>query len=59
MDYNQCAIHEIKYDDKEEDDDIERFLSEYGLNIDECDYMYSENKLNVERIYKVNNNVTD
>lgn len=49
MDYCQCAIYEIEYDDKKEDDDIERFLKEYGLNIDECDYMYSETKLCIEK----------
>lgn len=59
MDYSVNAIYEIEYDDKEEDDDIERFLSEYDLNIDECDYMYSENKLDVEKIHKTNNDVAD
>lgn len=59
MDYCQCAIYEIEYDDKKEDDDIERFLKEYGLNIDECDYMYSETKLCIEKINKINDNSTD
>lgn len=52
MDYCQCAIYEIKLDGTE-DDDIERLLKEYGLDIDICDYMYSSTKLNIEKINKI------
>lgn len=51
MDYCQCAIFEIKLNSTE-DDDIERLLKEYGLDIDACDYMYSKEKLNIEIINK-------
>lgn len=51
IDYCQCAIFEIKLNDIE-DDDIERLLKEYGLDIDTCDYMYSKEKLNIETINK-------
>lgn len=51
MDYCQCAIFEIKlYSTK--DDDIERLLKEYGLDVDTCNYMYSKEKLNIETINK-------
>ena len=52
MDCCQCAIYEIECDGTE-DDDIERLLKEYGLDIDTCDYMYSKTKLNIEKISKV------
>lgn len=52
MDCTQCAIFEIKLDGTE-DDDIERLLKEYGLDVDACNYMYSQVKLNIEKINKI------
>lgn len=51
MDYSQSSIFEIKLDGTE-NDDIERLLKEYGLDIDDCNYMYSRTKLNIETINK-------
>lgn len=39
--------------DGTEDDDIERLLTEYGLDIDNCNYMYSKGKLDIQTIEKV------
>lgn len=55
LDYCQNKIFEIEYDDKEENDDIDRILKEYDLDIDTCSYMYSEEKLEIETIDKTNN----
>lgn len=52
MDYCQGSIFEIELDGTE-DDDIERLLKEYGLNIDNCTYMYSKDKLDIQTIEKV------
>lgn len=52
MDYCQDSIFEIELDGTE-DDDIERLLKEYGLNIDNCTYMYSKDKLDIQTIEKV------
>lgn len=52
MDFCQCAIFEIELDGTE-DDNIERLLTEYGLNIDNCTYMYSKDKLDIQTIEKV------
>lgn len=52
MDCSVCAIYEIECDGTE-DDDIERLLKEYGLDIDCCDYMYSKEKLDIEKIDKI------
>lgn len=52
MDYCQSSIFEIELDGTE-DDNIERLLTEYGLNIDNCTYMYSKDKLDIQTIEKV------
>ena len=53
LDYCQSSIFEIKLDKEDEDnDDIERILHDYGLSADSCEYMYSENKLNIEVLTK-------
>ena len=56
MDYSDCTICEIVLH-KDYDDDIERLLKEYGLNIDTCSYMYSQNKINnIQTLEKINPN---
>lgn len=53
LDYCQCSIFEIKLDKKDEDnDDIEKIFHDYGLSIDSCEYMYSEDKLDIEVLTK-------
>lgn len=53
LDYCQCSIFEIKLDKKDEDnDDIERILNDYGLSTDSYEYMYSEDKLDIEVLTK-------
>lgn len=53
LDCCQCSIYEIELDKEDEDnDDIERILYDYGLNLDECSYMYSEDKLDIEVLTK-------
>ena len=58
LDYCTNAIYEIKLDnvdlenDDIENDDIEKILDDYDLDIDTCDYMYSEKKLEIETINK-------
>lgn len=49
MDYSNPSIYELDLTD-EEDDDIERILNKYNLSIDECDYMYSNFKLQIETL---------
>lgn len=53
MDYSDCSICEIDITN-EEDDDLERILKQYGLNIDTCAYMYSQIKIdNIETLEKL------
>lgn len=49
MDYSNPSIYELDLIN-EEDNDIERILRRYNLNIDECDYMYSNFKLKIETL---------
>lgn len=54
LDYCDCSINEIELDVEDIDnDDIERILKDYGIDIDGCDYMYSENQLKIKRCNKL------
>lgn len=54
LDYVCCEINEIELDEEyENDDDIERLLDSYGLRVDGVAYMYSEDKLEIEKINKL------
>lgn len=59
LDFNLGEINEIKLDelDKQKMDndelDVANLLEEYGLNIDVCNYMFTENKIEVETIKKL------
>lgn len=49
MQYSDPAIYEIDLTN-EEDDDIERILEKFDLDIDNCEYMYSNFKLKIEHL---------
>lgn len=59
FDYSQCAIFEIELDEIDKmsldnnDFDVETVLNNYNLNIDNCQYMYTENKVEIETIKKL------
>ncbi len=53
LDFCQNSIYEIKCDNANEDIEIEEIFKQYGLNIDNCNYMISEVKLEIEQIEKV------
>lgn len=52
LDFSQAGIYEIKYNG-EGDDNLEDLFNQYGLNIDDCSYMFSEVKLEIEQIEKI------
>lgn len=53
LDFSQNGIYEIKCDNTDEDVEIEEIFKQYGLNIDNCNYMISEVKLEIEQIEKI------
>ena len=53
LDFLQNGIYEIKCDDTNEDIEIEEIFKQYGLNIDNCSWMFSEVKLEIEQIEKI------
>ena len=55
LDYYQNRIFEIEFDDKDQDYindmiDTEAVLNRRSLDIDNCEYMYSDKKLEIEQI---------
>lgn len=51
LDYCQSGIYKIKLDEEDErNDDTEQILYKYGLNIDNCSWMFSEKDLELEEI---------
>lgn len=54
FDYCVCGIYKIDVPNTEEDIDVEQLLREYGLNIDTCSYMFSNDELCIQFIDKVN-----
>lgn len=59
FDYSVSAIYEIELDEidkmslDDNDFDVEAVLNNYNLNIDNCQYMYTENKVEIESIKKL------
>lgn len=46
LDYSDCNICEIECDEKDEElDDLEESLKRRNLKLDNCAYMYSEEKI--------------
>lgn len=57
LDYRNGGVYEIKLtpEEQERELDMDVFLKEYGLNIDECSWMFTEHKIvMIERIEKEN-----
>jgi hypothetical protein len=52
FDFTYPAIYEIELSYEDGDKDIDDILKEYGLSTEICEYMYSQNKLNIEPIQK-------
>lgn len=53
FDYCNWGIYKIDVPNTEEDINVEQLLAEYGLNEDNCSYMFSDNELCIEFIEKV------
>ena len=45
LDYSISAIYEIILDEEDEDAEIEDILKRRNLNIDECSWMFSNNRI--------------
>lgn len=57
LDYRNGGLYEIKLtsEEQERELDMEVFLKEYGLNEDECSWMFTSNRIiMIERIEKEN-----
>lgn len=57
LDYRNGSLYEIKLtpEEQERDLDMDVFLKEYGLNMDECSWMFTSHRIiMVERIEKEN-----
>ena len=55
LDYCNGGLYEIKLEpeDRNRELDMDVFLKEYGLNADECSWMFTTNRIyNIERIEK-------
>lgn len=52
FDFITCSIYEIEINEEDADKEAD-LLEEYGLNENECCYMYSSKKLELESIEKV------
>lgn len=55
LDYCNGGLYEIKLEpeDRDRELDMDVFLKEYGLNADECSWMFTERRIVlIERIYK-------
>lgn len=48
FDYSQPAIYEIPV--TEDDDDLERILEAHDLDLDECSYMWTKEKLEIQTV---------
>lgn len=58
LDYCNGGIYEIELtpEEQEQELDMDIFLKEYGLNADECSWMFTTNKIyNIEKIEKEEN----
>lgn len=57
LDYRNGGLYEIKLtqEEQERELDMDIFLKEYGLNSDECSWMFTEHRIIIiERIEKEN-----
>lgn len=53
MDFCSGGIYEIELEELYEDIDVEKVLDEYGFNIDEVDFMITNNrKINIIKLTK-------
>lgn len=53
MDYSDSTICEIKIEDEDIDKNIEEIIKPYGLDIDTCTYMYTQDKIdNIIELHK-------
>lgn len=55
LDYCNGGLYEIKLEpeDRDRELDMDVFLKEYGFNIDECSWMFTERRITlIERIHK-------
>ena len=50
LDFNSASIYEIELDDKDQELESEEILSRRGLNADECNFMFTKSKLELETI---------
>lgn len=50
LDFNSAKIFEIKLDNEEQELEAEEILSRRGLNADECHFMFTTSKLELETI---------
>lgn len=53
LDYSSCSVYELELDDREEehyDENIEEIFRDYDLNPDECSWMFSNDKLDIEKL---------
>lgn len=55
LNYCNGKLYEIKLtpEEQEEELDMEIFFKEYGLNVDECSWMFSSERLNLETIDRI------
>ena len=57
LDYNNEGLYEIKLTPEEQERDLymDVFLKEYGLNVNECSWMFTSHRIiMIERIEKEN-----
>lgn len=50
LDYCYPGIYEIKLTEEDNNVDTEKLLNKYNLKKDACDFMFSENKLELETL---------
>ena len=56
LNYSNPGIYKIKLDKESCKKTPDEILKEYGLNEDECSWMFTDKELELETINKVNNN---
>lgn len=56
LNYSNPGIYKIKLDEESSKKTPDEILNEYGLNEDDCSWMFVDRELDLETIDKVNNN---
>lgn len=56
LNYSNPGIYKIKLDEESSKKTPDEILNEYGLNEDDCSWMFVDRELELETIDKVNNN---